>query len=631
MFSLLLVLAADSGAAEAAERNTEIVVTGDRSGEGLPANQIGGSVTIIDAEAIERRQVRDVSDVLRDVPGAAVAGTPGLSQVRLRGTEANHVLVLVDGIEVSDPFFGEFDFSSLLADEASRIEVLRGQQSAIYGSDAIGGVIQYITLSGRESPGTAVRLEGGSFATVTGSARLAGTSRDFDYALNVTGRRTDGAPNTRGGSRDLNANSEAASAKLAWNPADNLRLTGVLRYSRLRSDFNTSDADPASPTFGETVDSPGLYLKNEALYGLLRGELGMLDGRWTHALSAQFADVHRDTFDATGRTSGNRGGRFKSSYDTTIRLGDGAFRHRLTLAADLERESFRDADPTGFAFSGWRHITNKGLVALYELLAGDNVGLGLAVRHDFNSRFADDTTCRLQGSYELPTGTRLRAAAGSGIKNPGIFELFGFVDGQFLGNPDLKPEKSRGWEAGIEQDFAGGRGLVGATYFRNRLHDEIVFAFLPGVGFVGANSDDVSSQRGVETFANLRFGHGWRIDAAYTYLRARQDGAAEVRRPKHVASLAIDWHPPQARWGTTLMARYNGETEDDAFILPPFGSAVRVKLDDYLLLNWNADFRLTDKVELFGRVENILNEHYEQVFSFVSPGRSAYAGVRWRI
>src|SRR3982750_927261 len=152
MISAFLLIAADTVAADVPPDQT-IVVTGDRSGEGVPANQIGGSVTVIDSEAIERRQVRDLSDVLRDVPGIAVASTPGLSQIRLRGSEANHVLVLVDGIEVSDPFFGEFDFSSLQADEASKVEVLRGQQSAIYGSDAIGGVVQYITASGREAPG----------------------------------------------------------------------------------------------------------------------------------------------------------------------------------------------------------------------------------------------------------------------------------------------------------------------------------------------------------------------------------------------------------------------------------------------------------------------------------------------
>ena len=630
MISAFLLIIADTVAADVPPNQT-IVVTGDRSGQGVPAGQIGGSVTVIDSEAIERRQVRDVSDVLRDVPGVAVASTPGLSQIRLRGAEANHVLVLVDGIEVSDPFFGEFDFSSLQADEASKVEVLRGQQSAIYGSDAIGGVVQYITASGRVAPGVSARLEGGSFATVNASARAAGASTNFDYALTATGRRTEGTPNARGGSRDLGSDSEAASAKLGASVAPSFRMTGVLRYSRLKSDFNGSDADPASPTFGQTIDSPGSYLNNNALYGLARGELDLLDGRWSNALSAQFADVKRDTFDPSGRTSGDRGGRFKGSYDTTLRFGAGGTKQRLTLAADYERESFRNADPTGFAFNGWRHINTSGLVGQYELLLGDNAAFGAAVRHDFNSRFADDTTYRVQGSYRFASGTSVRAAAGSGVKYPGIFELFGFVDGQFLGNPDLTPETSRGWEAGVEQDFGGGRGQVGATYFSNRLHDEIVFAFLPGIGFVGANSNEVSSQRGIETFANLRFGPSWRMDAAYTYLRAREAGREEVRRPKHVASLAVDYRPPDERWGTTVVARYNGKAADDAFILPPFGSPVRVKLDDYLLLNWNADYRLSDHLELFGRVENILDEHYEQVFSFVSPGRSAYAGLRWRM
>jgi vitamin B12 transporter len=629
MISAFLLIAADAVAAGARPED-DIVVTGDRSGQGLPANQIGGSVTVIDNEAIERRQVRDVVDVLRDVPGVAVAGTSGLSQIRLRGTEGNHVLVLIDGIEVSDPFFGEFDFSNLQADEASKVEVLRGQQSAVYGSDAIGGVVQYITASGRESPGISARVEGGSFATANAAARAAGVTGDFDYALTSTGRHTDGTPNARGGSRDLNSDSEAASAKLGLRPASNVRLTGVLRYSRLKSDYNLSDADPESSTFGWIIDSPDTWLENEALYGLARGEIDLLGGGWTHALSAQFADVRRDTFDATGRTSGDRGGRVKGSYDTTLHFGSGDFDHRLTLAADRERESFRNADPSGFAFNGWRHIDTTGLVGQYALLVGKRVGFGAAVRHDFNSRFADDTTYRLQGSYRFTAGTRIRAAAGSGVKYPGIFELFGFVDGQFLGNPDLKPEKSRGWEAGVEQAFARGHGLVGATYFSNRLHEEIIFAFLPGIGFVGANSSEVSSQRGVETFANLRFGPSWRVDAAYTYLRAREDGREEVRRPKHVASLAVDYRAPSERWGTTLVARYNGKAADDAFILPPFGSPVRISLDDYLLVNWNADYRLSDRLELFGRVENILNEHYEQVFSFVSPGRSAYAGIRWR-
>ena len=134
------------------------VVTGTRSADPLPADRIGSSVTVLDETMLERRQVRQVSDVLRDVPGIAVGHVSGQTQIRIRGAEANHTLVLIDGIEVSDPFVGEFDFSGLIADEAARIEVLRGQQSAIYGSDAIGGVIQYITLTGREAPGISGRI-----------------------------------------------------------------------------------------------------------------------------------------------------------------------------------------------------------------------------------------------------------------------------------------------------------------------------------------------------------------------------------------------------------------------------------------------------------------------------------------
>jgi len=155
----------------------DIIVTASRSGDGVPAGRLGASVTVLDDAALTQRQTRFVSDILRDVPGLSISRTGAsgsLTQVRVRGSEANHVLVLVDGIEVADPFQGEYDLGGLLADPAARIEVLRGQQSSLYGSDAIGGVIHYITLSGREAPGYRARIEGGSFGTIAGSARAAG-------------------------------------------------------------------------------------------------------------------------------------------------------------------------------------------------------------------------------------------------------------------------------------------------------------------------------------------------------------------------------------------------------------------------------------------------------------------------
>jgi len=603
----------------------DVVVTGTRGSSPVPIDTRGDAITVIDDAALQQRQVRSVSDVLRDVPGVAVSRIPGQTQVRLRGSEGNHVLVLVDGIEVSDPFAGEFDFGTLAADQAARVEVLRGQQSSLYGSDAIGGVIQYITLTGREAPGLSGRVEAGSLGTLNAAARAAGVSGDLDYALSGTINTADGTSNARTGGRDLKNDTGAASLKSTWVPLPNVRVTAVARYSRTAAEFNGTENNTRSPLFGQIVDTPGNRLRNRAWYGLVRGEADLLDGRWSHALTAQVADTKRDTFNAGGRNSGDVGSRYKGSYETTLRLGTDAVTHLLTAAVDLERERYRNTDPSGFAFTGRRGNDNVGVVGQYELRLGDRAGIGGSVRYDDNDLFRNTTTYRVQGSYRLDTGTRLRAAAGSGVKNPGFYELYGFVDGRFIGNAALRPEKSEGWEAGVEQQLRGGAVTLGATYFDSRLKDEI-FTTFPAPAFVAtpANRATTSKQRGVETYLNARLGQ-WRVDATYTYLHAREAGAEEVRRPPHIASLAVNWTGD--RLSLTGVARYNGRTDDVAFTDPSF-VPVRVRLDDYVLVNFNADYRLTNRLSIFGRVENLFDERYEDVFSFTNPGITAVGGVR---
>ncbi len=608
-----------------------IVITGTRASESVRVDQNGAAITVLDPEALQQRQTRRVSDVLRDAPGVAVSRVAGQTQVRLRGSEANHVLVLVDGIEVSDPYSGEFDFGTLPADAAARVEIVRGQQSAVYGSDAIGGVIQYITLTGREAPGHTARIEAGSFGTLNGALRAAGVAGDLDYALSGTLNTTNGTSNARGGGRDLRDDTGAVSLKTSWIPRPELRVTAVGRYSRSLADFNDSDNDPASPDFGLIVDSPGNRIRSEGLYALLRSELDLLDRRWSHAVTAQVADTARDGFDLGGRSYGNVGTRYKGSYETTLRLGDGALRHLLTAAFDAEHERFRNTDPSGSAFTGSRSNDNFGLVGQYELLLGERGALGASIRHDDNQRFAGATTYRLQASYRLGSGTRLRGAAGSGVKNPGFYELFGYVDGRYIGNEDLRPERSRGWEVGVEQSLDEGAITFGATYFQSRLEDEIRTAY-PAPDFVATptNSEEISRQRGVEAYLGARFGRAWRIDAAYTYLHAREAGLEEVRRPPHITSVAVNWQAPGDRFGLTGVLRYNGETDDLAYTDPSY-VPVRERLGDYLLVNLNADFRLTDTISLFGRVENLFDERYEDVFSFTNPGISAFAGLRARL
>jgi len=631
--SLFAIAAATPAVAQSADTNPQdaIVVTASRSGEGVKLSQLAASATVIDADQLDQRQTRIVSDILRDVPGVAVSrigAIGGQTQIRIRGTESNHVLVLIDGIEVADPYYGEYDFGTLIADPEAKIEVLRGQQSSLYGSDAIGGVINYITLSGAEAPGYTARAEGGSFGTFSGAARAAGVTGNLDYAVSGSWYHTNGYPTAEGGTRDLGSDSVGASAKLNWPPADNLRLSGVLRYSYTYADLNDSDSDPTSPTFGYTIDSPGVHNINEALYGLLSAELTAFDGRWTNSLSGQFADTARDGYDASGRTYGDKGQRYKGSFVSSFRFGTDAVTHRLTGAVDVEREQFQNTAPVStFAFTGRRSTDNVGLVGQYELTAGGFTG-GASIRYDDNNRFADATTWRVQAGYRLPSDTRIHAAYGTGVKNPVYYELFGYYDGKYIGNPNLKPEKSEGWEAGIEQSFLAGKAVIGATYFDSRLKDEIYTTY-PAPDFIATpgNRTTDSTQHGVEVSASLRPIPQIQIDAAYTWLDAKEDGVKETRRPDSVASFNATVFSTDRRFSGTLTVRYNGRMTDLAYTDPSY-VPVTVSLREYALVNLNANYKISNRVSVFGRVENLFDERYEEVFSFAAAGRGAYGGVR---
>lgn len=621
-----LAAATSAHADEADDRS--IVVTGSRAVDGVEADTLGSSLTILDSEALDQRQTRVVSDVLRDVPGIAVSragAVGGLTQVRVRGAEGNHTLVLIDGIEASDPFQGEFDFGGLVADDTARIEVLRGQQSAIYGSDAIGGVIHYITLSGRERPGYSARIDYGSQDTLTAAARAAGVAGDFDYAFNAAFNRTDGYPVAVGGTRDIGSESWALSTKLNWQPTETFRIRAVGRYSRTDADVNGT-----SPTTFAPVDGTDSY-RSRAFLGLLRAELDLLDGRWSHAATAQLNDGRRTGFGGAAGdtpTSAAKGQRLKASYETSLRLGEAAAQHRLTLAADLEREEFRNLPPAPpQPLSVTRAIENTGIVGEYRFTAGDWLSIGGAVRHDANDRFRNATTYRASASVMPIEALRLRAAYGTGIKNPTPFELFGFSNSPsvFVGNPNLRPEDSEGWEAGFDLLMPGSDVQFGFTYFDARLKDEIFLDFVNGV-FTPGNRTTASTQHGIELFLAARVADWLRVDASYTYLKARENGLEEIRRPPHVASLNVHVRPIEPL-GITATARYNGSTFDSNFTLLP-GLGPRVLLDDYTLVNLAADWKLTPNVSLFGRVENLLDETYSENFGYLSPGRTGSVGIK---
>ena len=486
-------------------------------------------------------------------------------------------------------------------------------------------MIHYITASGRERPGYSARVDYGSQDTVSAAMRAAGVTWPFDYAVSATLNRTDGYPVAVGGTRDIGAESKALSYKFNLTPAENVRLQAVGRYARTEADTTGSSSTTFAP-----IDGTSSYT-SRALVALLRGELDLLDGRWTHAVTGQINDNRRLSYGgATGaiRTSGNKGARLKASYDTSLRLGEQSAEHVITFAADYEREEFRNLPPAGpQPLSNERHITNKGVVGEYRFNLGDTLSVGGAVRHDNNTRFKNATTYRASGSVKVLEPLRLRAAYGTGIKNPTPFELYGFSNSTtvFVGNPNLLPEKSKGWEAGGDLVLAGDQLRLGVTYFDSKLKNEI-FSSRVGTASTPGNRVTDSTQHGIEVSLAARIADQLRVDAAYTHLKARENGVEEIRRAPNIASLNVTWTPIEAI-SATATVRYNGATFDSNFTSLP-GFPARVRLDDYTLVNFAAEWRVTPNVAIFGRVENALDEEYTEVFRYRTPGRTGSAGVR---
>lgn len=623
-----LLLVALPAVAYAQDRDSdvgELVVTASRSGDGQKAELLGSSVTVISGQDMEDRQVRVISDVLRDIPGVSVSrsGAVGnFTQVRVRGSEANHLLLLVDGIEAIDPYFGEPDYALLIADDTSKLELLRGQQSALYGSDAIAGVLHYITPTGAEAPGLRGRIEGGSFGTYNGAGRYAGVAGDLDYALGATYYHSSGyatqttlAPGARAiGSRFTNL-----SAKLGYKVTDTLKLNAVLRYVDGRADVNNQSA-------GVIVPTPGKAYAATSLYGLVSADLSLMDGAWTHKFEVQGVTSDRDDVSAFVRRPSSFGQRWKGSYVTTYRFEVGDTRQSLTAAIDSERETFQNRSPTATPpFSLRQSISNTGYVLQYDLVSADRLAFGAAVRHDDNDRFQGFTSYRAQASYRLFEGTRLHAAAGTGIKNPNYSELYGFAGATYVPNPNLDPEKSQGWEAGVSQSFWDRRVQIDVTYFDATLEGEISLACpaFPVCSPVNLATD--SHQKGVEVSGRLRLNDGWSVNAAWTWLDADQNGAVEIRRPENIGSLTLNWKQPDGPFGANLAIRYNGDNPDT-----DFATFVPVTIPAFTLVNLAGTWDINPKVQLFGRIENLFDEDYQEVFSWRGQPRGAYLGLRAR-
>ena len=590
------------------------------------AEAVGSAVTVITGEQIAKSQSRIVSEILREVPGLAVnrSGTVGsFTQIRIRGAEGNHTLVRIDGIEVNDPSGGsEFDFGSLRAADIERIEVLRGPQSALYGSDAIGGVINIITKRG-QGPATAhLDLESGSFRTGQVAAGVRGGRHGFHYSVGASGFTTEGisaAPKSEG-NREADGNeNRTVNIKFGVTPTDNLNIDFVGRYVNYTTE---TDLQPAVAGIIRTVDSDS-KTRTIKRTGGARLTYSLFDGDWEHIIGVS---GHEELADATtndATTFEADGEKVRFHYQTNILFDTPSVangEHGLTFLA--ERED--DAQFTLSAFGGTdREITNLGYVGEYRVGLWEQLFLTVAGRYDDNDIFKNATTYRLTAAYhQQDLGTRLHGSYGTGVKNPTLFELFG-ASANFRGNPNLTPESSTGWDSGIEQRLFADRLTIDATYFNNRITN-----LIQGSGTTSRNLNGTSKIQGLELTLDAEIVDGLELTGQYTYTDTKDtNGTDLVRRARHMASLNMNYSFLDERADVNLGIDYNGAQKDIQFS-NFFATRSTVTLDDFVLLNVAGSYKLTDNVKLTARLENLLDQDYQEVFGFDAPGIGGYFGVR---
>jgi len=617
--------------AQATRQPENLVVTASRTP--VPAEQVGSVVTVIDRAALEHRQTLIVSDVLREVPGVAVSrGGPlgAQTQVRVRGAEANHLLVMIDGVEANDPAANdEFSFENLTAFDVQRIEIVRGPQTALWGSDALAGVVNVVTREPTEPLTGRGFLEAGGNATTSGGAFVGWLGESGSLALSASHLATDGENIAREGDEDDGYRNTTATLKGGYRAGRAATLEVFARHTDARREFDGVDfAGTGLPTDAD--------LYSDVLVDYLRlGARFQAPGSLDSELRATWLGSDTENYTAGVEDSENEAEKYGLYYQASLPVRSDL--DRLTIALEHEREKFRQrgaASPFGDPNQD-QELDNTG--AVLEYLANPTARLALSgsVRHDDNSDFDDATTYRLSVAYALLPGVvRAHASWGSGRKTPTFIERYGYYPDLFVGNPDLEPEKSEGWDAGIEQFLLGDRLRIDTTYFRADLSDEINgFVFEPVSGaFTARNEAGTSHRHGIEVALDADLPRGLAIGATYTYLDAEQPDpelgqAREIRRPRHSGSLNLTQQWLAGRAGLNLNATYTGERRDTFF--PPFPEpAQTLTLADYTLVNFAASYALTPTLTLYGRVENLLDEDYEDVYGFNTPGRAAYLGLR---
>ncbi|MEM9044224.1 MAG: TonB-dependent receptor [Pseudomonadota bacterium] len=617
----------------------EILVSGGLTPIGV--SETGRSFTVITNEQLEAQGTRYVADALRQVPGLAVSRTGsfgGLTQIRVRGAEGNQVLVLVDGLEISPAGNGEVDFGSLVVSDIERIEVLRGPQSALFGSNAAAGVISIVTRRGaRNDVSFRGDAEGGSDGTAMLGASISGGSETWDGAFSARLRRTDGFNIATGtGDRDGEMDGDrniTLTGRTNWDATDDLSFGANLFFVDRESDFDDQAFFvPGIPT-GAVIDSDDVNDATDISVGVF-GRYQMLNDALVHQVSFGFTHNTSDSISDGLLSFGTESRRFKAGYQASYAFETGGFEHTLTGLAEFEDEQndIISISPFGNTIND-QSRTLFGVGGEYRVAYGP-AALQTSVRNDFNDEFEDALTFSVAGSYLVEaSGTRLHGSVGRGVTNPSFFEQFGFSPDFFIGNPDLIPERTFQWDIGVEQSLLDGDLIIDATYFRGKVTDEIVSGFNAAAGLsTSVNADGESPRQGVEVALTAFPIENLAITGSYTYTLAEEGSTnrQEVRRARHLASLDATYTFLDGRATLNGNVAYNGDQRDNDFSTGFFTVQPLVTLDSFVLLSIQGSYAVTPEVDLYARVENATNADYQEVANFETQGVAGFAGVRVR-
>jgi len=586
-----------------------------------PEDEVASSVTLITATDIEAEQARTLPDILQQVPGLNIIQTGGIgSQTSLfmRGTNSNHVKIYVDGIDVANPSTptNTFDLAHLQLADVERIEVLRGPQSGLYGSDAIGGAISIVTKPGAGPAQLVGSLEGGSFGTFNQTASLSGSSTGFNYVVNADHLRSTDTPVTPldllapGEQRNPDSyDNKSFSTKLGAQLTSDLDVTAVARYVDTTLFFTGDNFDSFFNFFPDATRSES---DTQQLFTRASAHLALFEGRFDQTFGVGYTHDRTSDSGPEAAPSLTCGDRLKVDWQGNITL---ATAEVLTIGAEHDRDAI-EASPVSASST-----TNAGFVQLQSGF-GKRFFNAVSVRYDNNDRFGSKTTYRLAPEFRVTeTGTTFKGSIGSGFKAPTLNQLFvSLPDFGFFANPNLKPETSVGFDVGFEQALFAKKLNYGATYFHNHIRDLINdnSTFTTDVNVGRATTYGTESFIAYTPIAQLT------LRADYTHTIARDDilDTELLRRPKNKASFNGTWQASDALALSTTVV-YVGPWADGSR-----GSFTPLTAGGYATTNVAAGYAVSPKLSFFARINNLFDHRYEDPTGFGHPGFGVFAGIK---